>query len=190
MTKRKVLIPLDGSGFSRQIMRVVQTFFAPEDVHLVLLRAAYPPAIVSDVAPQEMVTDSTLLMDSYSAYSRALDEGYREANKERESYRAQLVQELRAEAEQLARMGYTVSVAVVFGDPARRIIEYVAGAGIDLVAMATHGRSGIGRLVLGSVAEQVMRGVTVPVLLMRSPDAAPRTNPRGKELAVVGQRSQ
>jgi nucleotide-binding universal stress UspA family protein len=190
MTKRRVLIPLDGSGFSRQIMRVVQTFFAPEDVQLVLLRAAYPPATVSDVAPQDIFTSATSLIGSYDSYSRTLDAEYREANKERETYRIQLLQELRTEADRLARAGYAVTAEVVFGDPARRIIEYVAGGGIDLVAMATHGRSGIGRLVLGSVAERVLHGVAVPVLLMRSPEAAVRINTAGEELAqaLAGER--
>lgn len=183
MTKRRVLIPLDGSGFSRQIMRVVQTFFAPEDVQLVLLRAAYPPATVSDVSPQDIFTGATPIMGSYDSYSRALDAEYREATKERETYRSQLLQELHGEAERLEHAGYSVTVAVVFGDPAHRIIEYVEDADIDLVAMATHGRSGIGRLVLGSVAERVLHGVAVPVLLMRSPEIAAHIATPGEEFA-------
>lgn len=183
MTKRRVLIPLDGSGFSRQIMRVVQTFFAPEDVQLVLLRAAYPPATVSDVAPQDIFTGATPIMGSYDSYSRTLDAEYREATKERETYRSQLLQELRIEAERLEHAGYTVTAEVVFGDPAHRIIEYVADADVDLVAMATHGRSGIGRLVLGSVAERVLHGVAVPVLLMRSPEVAAHIATPGEEFA-------
>lgn len=51
MSKRKVLIPLDGSEFSRQILRVVRNFFEPGDVELVLFRAAFPPVVASDNIP-------------------------------------------------------------------------------------------------------------------------------------------
>ncbi len=43
---------------------------------------------------------------------------------------------------------------------------------VDLIVMSTHGRTGFGRLVFGSVAESVLRGTTVPILLLR-PSAAP-----------------
>ena len=48
MAKRKVLIPLDGSEFSRQIVRVVQEFFDPREVSLVLLRVASAPSVPLD----------------------------------------------------------------------------------------------------------------------------------------------
>ena len=183
MSKRKVLVPLDGSEFSRQIVRVVRTFFEPNDVRLVLFRAAFPPSVSSDVSPQDMFAGAMPMSGSYDAYSRALDAEFSEVTKEREGYRLQLQAELLAEAERLQTAGYLVSTEVHFGDPAQRIIDYVNDEGVDLVAMATHGRSGIGRLVLGSVAERVLRGVTVPVLLMRSaPDSEARPAP-GEELA-------
>ena len=183
MAKRKVLIPLDGSEFSRQIVRVVRTFFEPQDVALVLFRAAYPPTVATDVAPQDVFIGNMPMSGSYDAFSRTLDAEFSEAAKERETYRAQLVDELRAEADLLQKEGYSVNCEVHYGDPAQRIIDYVNDEGVELVAMATHGRSGIGRLVLGSVAERVLRGVSVPVLLMRSTqDIAPRPAP-GEVLA-------
>ena len=54
MSKRKVLIPLDGSEFSREIVRVVRTFFDPNDVQLNLFRAAYPPTVTPDVKPHDV----------------------------------------------------------------------------------------------------------------------------------------
>lgn len=183
MTKRKVLIPLDGSEFSRQIVQVVRTFFVPNDVRLVLFRAAYPPSLGVDVADTDMLAGTMTISSSYDAYSRALDAEYVEVTKERETYRTQLLDDLHHDAERLRKAGYTVEVEVHFGDPAQCIIDYVQDAGVDLVAMATHGRTGIGRLVLGSVAERVLRGVSVPVLLMRSvPEEMEQTAP-GEDLA-------
>lgn len=168
MTKRNVLIPLDGSEFSRQIVRVVRSFFEPNDVRLILFRAAHPPAVGPEVSPHDVFVASVPMSGSYDSYSRALDAGFAESSKERETFRTQLMEDLRADAVKLEKEGYSVSVEVHFGDPGQRIIEFVNDEAVDLVAMATHGRSGIGRLVLGSVAERVLRGVTVPVLLMRS----------------------
>ncbi|MBI4337644.1 MAG: universal stress protein, partial [Chloroflexi bacterium] len=53
------------------------------------------------------------------------------------------------------------------GDAASQIIRYVKERGIDLVAISTHGRSGLSRLVFGSVAEKVLREAGVPVLLIK-----------------------
>ncbi len=168
MTKRKVLIPLDGSAFSLQIVQVVRTFFDPNDVNLVLFRAAYPPSVAPDVSAHDVFMGAMPLAGSYDAYSRAIDEEYSVAAQERETYRVELLAELREQVERLQRAGYTAMAQVQFGEPAQQIVDYVTEHNIELVAMTTHGRAGLGRLVLGSVAERVMRSVPVPVLLMRS----------------------
>jgi nucleotide-binding universal stress UspA family protein len=56
---------------------------------------------------------------------------------------------------------------VVHDQPAVAILEEVKAHRADLVALATHGRSGLPRLFLGSVADKLVRGTTVPVLLQR-----------------------
>jgi nucleotide-binding universal stress UspA family protein len=67
-----------------------------------------------------------------------------------------------------------VETVVDIGLPAETIIEYAGENGVDLIVMATHGRSGIQRWVFGSVADKVLRGAGAPVLLVRaySNDAA------------------
>lgn len=57
---------------------------------------------------------------------------------------------------------------VLQGRPADAIAEYVTARGVDVVAMGTHGRSGVDRVVLGSVTERVLRSVDVPVLTTRA----------------------
>ncbi|MEF8882500.1 MAG: universal stress protein [Halapricum sp.] len=56
---------------------------------------------------------------------------------------------------------------IVEGSPSRKIVEYAEEAGVDVIAMGTHGRGGIDRLLLGSVAERVVRTSPVPVLTVR-----------------------
>ncbi len=68
-----------------------------------------------------------------------------------------------------------VESAVVDGSPSREIIEYAEGNDCDLIVMGTHGRGGIDRLLLGSVAEKVVRGAEVPVLTVRLDGDVPRT---------------
>lgn len=68
--------------------------------------------------------------------------------------------------------GVPVETRVVKGSPSREIVEYTEREGCDLVVMGTHGRGGIDRLLLGSVAETVVRGSSVPVLTVRVGDDA------------------
>ena len=62
---------------------------------------------------------------------------------------------------------------LVFGDTVPEILRAAVGSRADLVVMGTHGRTGLGRLLLGSTAEQVLRRATCPVLTVR-PGAAPQ----------------
>ena len=66
------------------------------------------------------------------------------------------------------KMGVAVTPLLVKGHPAHEIIE--CGKGYDLIAMGTLGRSGISQLLLGSVAEKVVRHASVPVLVIRKGD--------------------
>lgn len=66
----------------------------------------------------------------------------------------------------LAAEGFRVRTRVVPGDPVQEILEHVVDDAIDLVAMATHGRTGVRRWVRGSVAERVLRACPVPLLLV------------------------
>lgn len=63
--------------------------------------------------------------------------------------------------------GIAVVGQVIRGDPHEAILEYADANGIDLVVMATHGRRGLERYLLGSVTEKVVRSADVPVLTVR-----------------------
>ncbi len=80
---------------------------------------------------------------------------------------------LEERAKQLRSQGITVETAVRRGNPAEVILEQTMARQVELIVMSTHGRSGLARWALGSVAERVARSVPVPLLLL--PDAAPAT---------------
>jgi nucleotide-binding universal stress UspA family protein len=71
----------------------------------------------------------------------------------------------RGEAEGI--MGRPVKSVVAMGNPIAEILRFARESSIDVLVMATHGRTGLARLVLGSVAEQVVREAPCPVLLFR-----------------------
>jgi nucleotide-binding universal stress UspA family protein len=74
--------------------------------------------------------------------------------------------------------GLTVKTAVVDGSTGHAIVDYAAANAIELIAMDTHGRENVGRLVFGSVTDYVVRHTSIPVLSMK---------PRHREARPVGQ---
>lgn len=74
------------------------------------------------------------------------------------------VTRLLADAAALAGPDVSVTIASAGGDPAEEILRYATLHAIDLVVVGTHGRSGVSRLLLGSVADRVLRGAACPVL--------------------------
>lgn len=76
-----------------------------------------------------------------------------------------------------------IETALLEGPPGREIVAYAEEIGCDLIVMGTHGRGGLNRLLLGSVAERVIRSATVPVMTIRVggddvPEPAERSEPR------------
>ena len=71
--------------------------------------------------------------------------------------------------ESLQKDGVRAKVVIVPGNPAEEILRKTATGDFDLVAMTTHGRTGMDRVLMGSIAEEVVRSSSVPVLLCRSP---------------------
>jgi nucleotide-binding universal stress UspA family protein len=72
----------------------------------------------------------------------------------------------------LAEGGFrNVETSVWYGSPTFAIVEAARRRRADLIVMTTHGRSGLGRLIMGSVAESVLRATETPILLLRAPGA-------------------
>ena len=72
-------------------------------------------------------------------------------------------------ATRLEKKKINVRTQVLIGHPAEQIASYAKEAGVDLILMASHGRSGIGRWALGSVADKVFRMSPLPVLMVKCP---------------------
>ncbi len=168
MTSFKALIPLDGSEFSQQVLKTVLRLLNPKDYVLTLLRVASPPEGATGVPPRAVIFDgwSKLVYDSERDIELAEHPVY--ASQIWEGFRAELKDEMSEDLKELKEAGFLVLLAVRFGDDAaQEIADYVEEEEIDLVVMATHGRRGLSRALMGSVAEKVLRSVRVPVMMVR-----------------------
>jgi len=158
----KILVPLDGSKLAETALaKALDVAQSAGDPKLVLVRAAEASAWPG--------TDPT------DVQVRVV--------REAERYLADV-------KTHLAKRGIDkIQTSVWYGPPASAIVEAARAGDVDLIVMTTHGRSGFGRLIMGSVAEAVLRGTTTPILLLRSA-GAPVETPSGtaEEHAVPGGR--
>jgi len=89
----------------------------------------------------------------------------------------------------LAESGFrNLETSVWYGAPSFAIVEAARLRRADLIVMTTHGRSGLGRLIMGSVAESVLRATETPILLLRAP-GAPLEGARGVAAPVEAARA-
>lgn len=85
-----------------------------------------------------------------------------------QTIRDQLVLAFRKELENDPRL-HSINLTVLFGDPGRSICNYALAHGAELIVVPSHGRSGFTRVLLGSVAERIVRHAPCPVLVIRTP---------------------
>jgi nucleotide-binding universal stress UspA family protein len=150
-----ILVTLDGSLLAEQVLPHVKAVLEGlKDVQVYLLCVAQ---MVDYSAASAMAYPMSMLP------SRAVDE-----DAERRRIETDLRDYLRGIEHQLAREGVTVSSEVRFGRPADEIISFAKDMKIELIAMSTHGRSGLARWAYGSVADRVLHTAKCPVLLVRA----------------------
>ena len=168
MAKRKVLLPLDDSDFSRQIIPYLSQFLDPLTHHIMLLHVSQEQIRGLTPAPPVQTVDSwpQPTYQSQQDIHRAKHPIY--ANQMRATREATLMELLRPTVNDLQEAGFTVSSLIKFAaDPAYTILELIEQEQVDLIAMTTHARSGVSRLLFGSVAETVLHHVSIPILLLR-----------------------
>jgi nucleotide-binding universal stress UspA family protein len=137
---------------------------------LVLFRAGREP-VTPGVSVRRPSPTGGLSYDAYVEPPEEAPAGGTWDSQTWEAARSEIRDGLEPVAATLRRDGWTVRVAAALGLPAAAIREAAGTERADVIAMTTHGRKGVARLVLGSVAEAVVRDAPVPVLLIR-PQAA------------------
>ena len=141
----KIIVPLDGSSFAETVLPHATTLARRMDLGMTLLR------VVPEDAP--IFADSVSLLDMLSGIREEAATGARD-------YVARVAKRLRDS-------GLEVDEVMLQGKPSSRITEYAKGTEHGMIALTTHGRSGVRRLLLGSIAEAVVRESGCPVLMVR-----------------------
>jgi nucleotide-binding universal stress UspA family protein len=144
---KRALVPLDGSMVAEAIVPFILEIAGPLDMEVALLRVVIPvPPIVMEGSRHVIVEDDEKIRKDAEEYLRSVAAGLR-------------------------GRGVRVTVQVRFGDAVAGILAGAREVEADLIAMSTHGRGGLGRLLFGSVAEAVLRQAETPVFMMRQTKA-------------------
>lgn len=167
MIRSTILVPLDGSALSRESLHHICHLFDPQCYQVTLLRVASPPAGLL-AKPARVIPVNGLGLPEYGSLNQfELSRHPIYPLQAEASVKAELEAELLHDARCLVDTGFRVQPVVEFGEPAAEIVAYAERTSIDLIVMATHGRTGIQRLLMGSVTAQVLRTSAVPLLLVR-----------------------
>lgn len=144
---KHVMVPLDGSLVAERAIRDAFAVAESAGAELTLLYVVQP---ISELLPTD---GHPLYVDEQLEGRMAAAREYLDRTRHR-----------------IAGRDVKVHVAVENGPPADKILDFAHAASVDLIVMATHGRSGVRRWLLGSVANKVVHRAEVPVLLVPARD--------------------
>jgi len=146
---KRILVPLDGSVFGEAALPCVEELARVSKADVILIQAVTPHHLEIDLA------------ESRSPHLAKLSEEYVEhATAAARDYLAGI-------EKRLSESGIAARAVVEVGLPAERIIACAKNNAVDIIALSTHGRSGLSALMMGSVANKVLHYAEVPVLLVR-----------------------
>lgn len=145
----RILVPLDGSELAEDALPFAQELARAFDAEILLLRVWAPSAYIIEGYPAGR---SVVEFDEVA--------------------QAAVQEYLRRKNQELQSQGLRVKWETEIGPTADGILQTVETHAASIIVMSTHGRSGLGRWVMGSVAERVLSASPVPVLLVRSGAAA------------------
>ncbi|HET6367884.1 MAG TPA: universal stress protein [Pseudomonadales bacterium] len=144
----RIVVPTDLSDCAEEAWKVAQRVAETLQSELVLVHVFVTPPIYGD--PLRISADKT-----WEAYEKA---------------RQWVAEALDKTATQAKDKGVTVRPVMLTGSPAQEIVDLARSEQADLVIMGTHGRGGMSRVLLGSVADRVIRLAPCPVLTVRTPE--------------------
>ena len=148
----RIAVPLDGSPLAECVIPHIEL--------LARVSSNCEVQLITVIEPIEVPTRGKIALTEED-----LKQIHAELEKDARTY-------LEKVAQRLEREGIRTRPVIIQGKPAEGLIEYVHNNGIDLLLMATHGRSGLSKLFWGSIAEKVVRAVSVPVMLIKAGQCA------------------
>lgn len=159
---RRILVPLDGSALAAGVLPLVADLAARSGATAQLMRVMPEPR--EDALATEGIRVLHSITGGPTTAGVAVDPYGAQIEREREGAQSSLDG---AQAE-LRQAGAACETRVEFGPAAEKILDVASATETDLIAMATHGRTGLARFLMGSVADRVVRHSHAPVLLVRT----------------------
>jgi len=153
---KRILVPLDGSRFSVQALRYAIEVAQRFDAEVILMQVVPPASLALAAAPP-----------AGEASSVVTEIAVQEAHRQDTRNVARAKRYLRNKLKGITAKGIKGSHHVVMGVPAKSIMDFCQKENVALVVMTTHGRSGLKRAFLGSIADELIRESGVPVLVIR-----------------------
>lgn len=147
---RKILVPLDGSELAECVLpHVINVAKSNEGSEVILFRVCEPPVILADY-PSNLKPEWEEHVKQETAHIQLQCRVYLDGTEEK-----------------LKAQGLNVTTESGLGNPAELIVDYATKNQVDLIIVASHGRSGIMRWAYGSTADKILRSCTVPVMIVK-----------------------
>ncbi|UCH23531.1 MAG: universal stress protein [Deltaproteobacteria bacterium] len=150
---KKIMVPLDGSELAECVLPHVEGFIKGFQVRSITFVRVVEPA-------------PTRFDDTASLSSASRDKIMETTRRIEEKRKSAAAEYLEGVVSRLKREGVEFETEVLIGRVADSLADYTETKGVDLILIATHGRSGISRWVRGSIADRVLRFSRVPVLMV------------------------
>jgi len=153
---KKIVVPLDGSELAECVLPHVET----------IAKGCELPEVVFLQVVEHAPIPHTYRYTTEDERQKFMAEDTAETRKAAKAYLEEIMKSIN-------HTGVKPRTEVAVGKPADIIADYATNEGVDLIVIATHGRSGISRWAFGSVADRILRSSCVPVLMVRAPGCAP-----------------
>jgi len=167
---KKILVPLDGSKLAECALPHVEELVKGGDTEEVILVSVTERVqgyrAVEGASEPAVGSGGGWMGSSQPSRQQLIPEAFGKKEKQAQRYLDRIAKEMSAK-------GINVSTDVLLWKPAEAIVGYAKQYGCDLIIMASHGRSGPSRWAHGSVADKVLRGSCIPVLMVRAPGCVP-----------------
>jgi nucleotide-binding universal stress UspA family protein len=146
---QKIMVPLDGSELAECVLPHVEAFISQCQIRTIVF-----VRVIESITPA--------VAGEYAISLEELESREEARKSDARKYLEQLTGRMTPGETKL-------ETEVLVGRAADRLADYAESNSVDLILMATHGRSGVSRWVRGSVADRILRAASIPVLMVRAP---------------------
>ena len=143
---KKILVPLDGSKLAEFIIPYARMIGDACEAAQIIFARVIEPIVIPAVSPEYFSADVYTQMEA-------------QAKQEAEDYLKLIINTIKFDRA-------TMDTKILYGRAADSLVDYAHNNKVDLIIIATHGRSGLSRWIRGSVANRVLQSAKIPILII------------------------